>query len=58
LRTPAHIYDLRAGTYLGFTDRIQLTLDPWQPSLFALLPQKVPAKSIVEDLLARNDGTK
>jgi hypothetical protein len=58
LRTPAHIYDLRAGTYLGFTDHIQLTLDPWQPSLFALLPQKVPAKSIVEDLLARSDGTK
>jgi hypothetical protein len=50
LREPAHVYDLRAGTYLGLTDHIRFTLDPWQPSLFALLGEKVSAESIVPAL--------
>lgn len=49
LPQPAHVYDLRAGTYLGYLDRLRFTLDPWEPSLFALMPEKelVP---IVPDL--------
>ena len=37
----AHVYDLRSGAYLGETDRIAVSLDPWRPSLFALLPEKL-----------------
>ena len=48
---PAHVYDLRAGKYLGQTDHIHFTLDPWRPSLFALLREKLPADSIVTELL-------
>jgi hypothetical protein len=48
---PAHAYDLRSGTYLGRTNRITITLNPWQPSLFALLPEQIPAESLIESLL-------
>jgi hypothetical protein len=50
---PAHVYDLRAQKYLGQTDHITFTLDPWQPSLFALLPEKIPAEKVIETLLAK-----
>jgi len=52
LAQPAHVYDLRTQQYLGHTDRIKLTLDPWQPSLFALTPEKLPPETIVS-VLAR-----
>src|SRR4029079_12222135 len=44
LREKAHIYDLRTETYVGFTNRISFALDPWRPSLFAALREKVSAK--------------
>jgi hypothetical protein len=47
---PAHAYDLRTQVYLGRTDRLRFTLDPWQPSLFALLPEKAPATDLVSHL--------
>jgi hypothetical protein len=50
LAQPAHAYDLRAQKYLGHTDRLRFTLDPWQPSLFALLAEKIPAENIVAQL--------
>lgn len=50
LARPAHVYDLRAQTYLGHTDRIRFRLDPWQPALFALTPEKLPAESIIAAL--------
>ena len=50
LDQPAHIYDLRSGKYLGRTDKITFTLDPWQPSLFALLPNKLIRPDVVEAL--------
>jgi hypothetical protein len=53
LAQPAHVYDLRAQNYLGRTDQLSFTLDPWQPSLFALLPQQVPAGEVVTLLLRR-----
>ncbi|HYG33491.1 MAG TPA: beta-galactosidase [Clostridia bacterium] len=50
LRQPAHIYDLRAQKYLGYSKQIRFTLDPWQPSLFALTDTKHPEQEIVTKL--------
>jgi hypothetical protein len=50
LPQPRHIYDLRAQKYVGRTDRIRFTLDPWQPSLFALTEEKLPTESIITQL--------
>jgi hypothetical protein len=55
LARPAHAYDLRTGRYLGRMDRLRFTLDPWQPSLFALLEEKADATEIVSWLLNRAD---
>ncbi|MEA1996899.1 MAG: hypothetical protein U9N45_04645, partial [Gemmatimonadota bacterium] len=43
----AHVYDLRKGTYLGYTDRIHLELSTGEPALFALLPRP-PGRLTVE----------
>jgi hypothetical protein len=48
----AHVYDLRTGKYLGQVDRFQFTLDPWQPSLFAVARDKIPGDPVAE--LGRN----
>jgi hypothetical protein len=53
LKEPAHIYDLRTGKYLGRTDQLTFTIDPWEPSLFALVPQKLPEGGIIDQLLAQ-----
>ena len=50
LREPAHIYDLRTGKYLGRLDHLDFTLDPWEPSLFALTREPLPAGNVVETL--------
>ena len=50
LAQPAHVYDLRTGQYFGHTQQIHLRLDPWRPSLFALLDQPVTATNLVEFL--------
>jgi hypothetical protein len=54
LTTASHVYDLREAKYLGRVDRISFQLDPWQPALFALLDEEVPAAGIVERLLQTN----
>jgi hypothetical protein len=48
---PAHIYDLRTQKHLGRTDEIRFTLNPWQPSLFALLEEEVAEKDLFSSLL-------
>ena len=48
LGAPAHVYDLRTGKYLGLTDTIPFTLDPWRPSLFALSDKPLPPGNVVE----------
>lgn len=53
LEHPAHVYDLRSGQYLGYTDHFKFFLDPWRPSLFALLPEKIPAEKVMDYLLAQ-----
>jgi len=50
LAAAAHLYDLRTQSYLGRTDRLQFTLDPWQPSLFAALSEQVPAETLMSFL--------
>jgi hypothetical protein len=52
LSRSAHVFDLRAQKYLGQTDHLRFTLDPWQPSLFAMTQEKLAAESIVT-ILAR-----
>ena len=54
LAAPAHIYDLRSGKYVGHTASIPVALDPWQPSLFALLAEKLPAGADIVATLARD----
>jgi hypothetical protein len=50
LNRPAHLYDLRARSYLGQTQELTFTVDPWQPSLFAALPEKIPAERLLDYL--------
>jgi hypothetical protein len=47
LASTAHVYDLRTQGYVGRTDRLRFTLDPWQPSLFALLPERVAGEDLI-----------
>jgi hypothetical protein len=51
-----HVYDLRSGKYIGNTDTISFTLDPWKPSLFAVTREKLETPDIVAALLARVDA--
>ena len=57
LAAPAHVYDLRALQYLGRTDRLRFTLDPWQPSLFALLGDQAPTEKLIESLQQKAGGS-
>lgn len=50
-----HLYDLRTQRYLGQTSRFTFRLDPWRPSLFALLPEKAPEGSLLDRLLSQGD---
>jgi hypothetical protein len=50
LDKPAYVYDLRAQKYVGFSDRIHFTLDPWEPSIFVLWTNKIPAEQLMEAL--------
>ena len=48
-----YVYDLRAGRLVGRVDHWSFRLDPWEPSLFALLPEPLPAETLVATLLQR-----
>ena len=50
LAAPAHVYDLRAGKYLGLIASIPVELDPWQPSLYALANSKLPDGDCIAEL--------
>ncbi len=50
LKRPQHVYDLRRQSYLGRLDRIKFSLDPWQPSLFALTGEKLSPDSLLRVL--------
>ncbi|RBP37780.1 beta-galactosidase-like protein [Roseimicrobium gellanilyticum] len=51
LKEPAHVYDLRTGKYLGNIKSITVDLDPWKPSLYALLKEKLPEEAKVIEVL-------
>ena len=55
LATPAHAYDLRSGNYLGQTDELKFTLDPWQPTLIAITPHKLPDGDVTAALHEQAD---
>ncbi|MBU6399843.1 MAG: beta-galactosidase [Verrucomicrobia bacterium] len=46
-----YLYDLRARQYLGETDHATFTLDPWQPTIFALLREEITAETLPGALL-------
>jgi hypothetical protein len=54
----ANVFDLRAQSYIGRTDHIHFTLDPWQPSLFAITEDKPAAESIVSALARELESAK
>jgi len=47
LQQKYHVYNLREKRYLGQTDSIRFTLDPWKPALFGLTTNKVPEQVII-----------
>jgi hypothetical protein len=49
------VYDLRTNRYLGKTDHFSFTLDPWQPSLFAVTSKELPENAVLDTLLADAD---
>jgi len=51
LAHPGHVFDLRAQKYLGQTDHIHFTLDPWKPSLYAVTEERLPEETIVANLV-------
>ena len=50
LAAKSHVYDLRSGKYLGFLDSIPVNLDPWQPSLYALIAGKLPDGDCIAEI--------
>lgn len=50
LSAPGHVVNLRTGEKIGHASEFKVDLDPWQPSLFAVLPEE-PAGDAVTDLL-------
>ncbi len=50
-----HVYDLRRMAYLGHATSVSFRLDPWQPSLFALLPERVPDAEVLAWLQRQAD---
>jgi hypothetical protein len=50
-REAADIYDLRAVRWLGRTNQVTFVLDPWQPTLLAWLPERIPAERVMDTLL-------
>jgi hypothetical protein len=53
LSKPAHVYDLRSEKYIGHTDRIPVDLDPWHPSLYALLDRELDSSQSVIAYVSR-----
>jgi hypothetical protein len=54
---PVHIYDLRTERKVGQGMSWSFTLDPWEPSLFALVREPVPEERLLSSLLDRADQT-
>jgi hypothetical protein len=57
LAQSVHIYDLRTNLKVAQGKAWKFTLDPWEPSLFALLREPVPEEQLLTSLLDRADRT-
>jgi enoyl-CoA hydratase/carnithine racemase len=57
LRQPGHLYDMRAGKYLGYTDHFSLTYSCAVPQLFGVLPYRVKAVTVTGPLTPVARGT-
>ena len=52
LSEPGEIYDLETGKHLGRSDQIRFRLDPWKPSVFAVLKKPAPeSEPVLETLM-------
>lgn len=51
LAEAAHVYDLRKNIYIGRATHFTARIDPWQPSLYAVLKEKVKLVSWMEAAL-------
>ena len=49
---PAHVYDLRTSRYLGRTNSLSLTVQPWEPTLLALVDDTLKPGDVVTQLQA------
>jgi hypothetical protein len=52
------VYDLGSGKYLGLTESVHVTLDPWQPTLLALTPEALPDGDVIARLHQQADAAK
>jgi hypothetical protein len=52
LQQPGHVVNLRTGEHLGEVSEFSVSLDPWQPALFAVMSGK-PTGDAVEALLGQ-----
>jgi hypothetical protein len=56
-RTPAHVYDVRAGRYMGHVNELGTVIPPGETTLYACLPYRVRGLgvSIPREVTAGND---
>ena len=52
LNRKQHLYDLKAGRYLGDLQEVTFEVDAFAPTLLAALPEKLPAEGLVDRLLS------
>ena len=50
LAAPAYVYDLNTQKFLAHTNRMRFRLDPWQPTVLALLTNQVPPAELLRTL--------
>jgi hypothetical protein len=50
LAAPAYVYDLNTQQFLAHTNRVRFKLDPWQPTILALLTEQVPKDELLTTL--------
>lgn len=50
LAAAAYVYDLNTQQFLAHTNRVRFKLDPWQPTVLALLTNQVPQDELLTTL--------
>lgn len=52
LAKQAYVFDLNTQSFLAHTNRVRFKLDPWQPTILALSPERVSASELLQRLAA------